>query len=320
MPTPQFPCGVGAFAVSVTFARMLAWLDGRFVDDSDPRISALDAGFQHGVGLFETMQARAGRVFRLADHLERLAGSARELGLADPLRVEPLAEAVGQVLARWGVGPARVRLTISAGTVNMLREVREGRPARTEPTLLIVATPPTPFPEPMFEQGVGVVVADDRLNPLDRFGGHKTLWYWPRLAALRDAAQAGAAEAVWFDVSNRLGCGCTSNVFLVKDGVLRTPIARDEEPRGGLRSPVLPGVARRTVIGLADEAGLRVERASLTIDDLLGADEVFLTNVSWGVLPVVRVERSTIGAGAPGAATRSLRAAWLRAFEALTAA
>lgn len=298
---------------------MLAWLDGAFVDGADPRVSALDAGFQHGVGLFETMQARRGRVFRLSDHLERLAESARELGLADPLRVEPLAEAVAQVLARWGEAPARIRLTLTAGVVNMLREAREGRPVRAEPTLLIVATPPTPFPEPMFEQGVGVAVADDRLNPLDRFGGHKTLWYWPRLAALRDAAQAGAAEAIWFDVSNRVACACTANVFLVKGDVLQTPIARGEERRGGLRSPVLPGVARRTVIGAADEAGLRVERASLTIDDLLGADEVFLTNVGWGVLPVVRVERSVIGSGAPGAATRALRAAWSRALEAMTA-
>jgi branched-subunit amino acid aminotransferase/4-amino-4-deoxychorismate lyase len=298
---------------------MLAWLNGAFVDGADPGISALDAGFQHGVGLFETMQARAGRVFRMSDHLERLAESARELGLADPLRTEPLAEAVEAVMRRWGDAPARLRLTISAGVVNMLREAREGRPARTDPTLLIVATPPTPFPAPMFEQGVGAVVADDRLNPLDRFGGHKTLWYWPRLAALRDAAQAGAAEAIWFDVSNRVACGCTSNVFLVKDGALRTPIARGEEPKGGLRSPVLPGIARRTVIGLAGEVGLRVERASLTIDDLLSADEIFLTNVSWGVLPVVRLERSVVGAGAPGEATRSLRSAWLAAFEAMTA-
>jgi branched-subunit amino acid aminotransferase/4-amino-4-deoxychorismate lyase len=82
---------------------------------------------------------------------------------------------------------------------------------------------------------------------------------------------------------------------------------------------VLPGIARRTVMGLAGETGLRVERVSLTIDDLLGADEVFLTNVSWGVLPVVRVERSSIGGGAPGPATRALREAWLRSFATLTA-
>jgi branched-subunit amino acid aminotransferase/4-amino-4-deoxychorismate lyase len=295
---------------------MLIWLNGRVLEEPQARVSSLDAGLQHGVGLFETMQARNGRVFRLTDHLERLAGSAAELGLADPLRVEPLAEAVAQVLSRWGKPEARLRLTVTAGTVNMLRQAREG--ARVEPTVLLVATPPTPFPEEMFERGVSVVVADDRLSPLDRFGGHKTLWYWPRMAALRDAARAGAAEALWFDVSNRLCCGCTSNVFLVKGDRLLTPTARGEEPQGGLRSPVLPGVARRTMLGLAAECGLRPERASLTIDEVLGADEMFLTNVSWGVLPVIRLERGTIGSGEVGPATRRLRAEWQRAVETLT--
>lgn len=299
---------------------MLIWLNGSFVEPSRAQVPALDTGLQHGVGLFETMHARGGRVFRLSDHLERLAESASELALADPLRVEPLAEAVRQVLQRAGEAPMRLRLTLTAGTVNMLRQAREGGASQIEPTLLIVATPPTPFPEPMFEQGVAVTVANDRLNPLDRFAGHKTLWYWPRLAALREAARAGAAEALWFDVSNRLACGCTCNVFLVKGDRLLTPIARGEEPKGGLRSPVLPGVARRTVVGLAAECGLRVERCSLTVDDLLGADEAFVTNVSWGVLPVVRVERSAIGGGSPGEATRGLRAAWWRELQAQTSA
>jgi branched-chain amino acid aminotransferase len=299
---------------------MVIWINGAFVEGDAARVSALDAGLQHGVGLFETMQARHGRVFRLADHLDRLAESAAELGLADPLRVEPLAQAVEQVMAKWARPDARVRLTLTGGVVNMLREARDGKPVEIEPTLMIVASPPTPFPEPLFEQGVGVMVADDRVSPLDRFGGHKTLWYWPRLAALRAAAQAGAAEALWFDVTNRLCCACTSNVFLVKGDRLLTPIARNEEPKGGLRSPVMPGIARRTVIGLAGECGLRLERASLTIDDVLGADEAFLTNVSWGVLPVVRVERSAIGGGTPGEATRRLRKAWLDTVEAQTSA
>jgi branched-subunit amino acid aminotransferase/4-amino-4-deoxychorismate lyase len=294
---------------------MVIWLNGSFVEGSQAAVSALDAGVQHGVGLFETMQARNGRVFRLQDHLERMAESAAELELVEKLRVEPLAEAVVAVMQRWGRPEARIRLTLTGGVVNMLREAREGRPVQVEPTLLIVASPPTPFPDELFERGVGVMVADDRVSPLDRFGGHKTLWYWPRLAALRTAAQSGASEALWFDVTNRLACGCTSNVFLVKGDRLLTPLARGEEPRGGLRSPVLPGVARRTLMGLASACGLRTDRCSLTVDDVLGADEVFLSNVSWGVLPVIRMERSTIGSGGVGPATRSLRQAWLQAVD-----
>ena len=140
---------------------MVIWLNGAFVEGDAARVSALDAGLQHGVGLFETMQARHGRVFRLADHLDRLAESAAELGLADPLRVEPLAQAVEQVMAKWARPDARVRLTLTGGVVNMLREARYGKPVEIEPTLMIVASPPTQFPEPLFVLGVGVMVADD---------------------------------------------------------------------------------------------------------------------------------------------------------------
>ncbi len=297
---------------------MVIWLNGSFVDADAAKVSALDSGLQHGVGLFETMQARNGRVFRLADHLERLADSARALGFSEQLRVEPLAQAVEQVMAKWAQPEARLRLTLTGGVVNMLRDAREGKPVEVNPCLMIVASPITPFPQELFDRGVTVSVADDRLSPLDRFGGHKVLWYWPRLAALQAAAQSGAAEAIWFDSSNRLCCGCTCNVFLVQGDRLVTPLARGEETAEQNRSPVMPGIARRTVIGLARECGLHVERTNLNIDDVLRADEAFLTNVSWGVLPVVRVEGSTIGSGSPGEATLRLRHGWLTSLNAQT--
>jgi branched-subunit amino acid aminotransferase/4-amino-4-deoxychorismate lyase len=82
-----------------------------------------------------------------------------------------------------------------------------------------------------------------------------------------------------------------------------------------VRSPVLPGVTRAAVISLAEEAGMKVDVRRLEVDDVLGADEVFLTNSSWHVLPVVRVEQRTVGAGAPGEATRTLRAALLERID-----
>ena len=94
---------------------MVIWLNGSFVEGSQAAVSALDAGVQHGVGLFETMQARNGRVFRLQDHLERMAESAAELELVEKLRVEPLAEAVVAVMQRWGRPEARIRLTLTGG-------------------------------------------------------------------------------------------------------------------------------------------------------------------------------------------------------------
>ncbi|MCE9620538.1 MAG: aminotransferase class IV [Planctomycetes bacterium] len=286
---------------------MVIWLNGTFLSPDDARLSPLDAGLQHGVGLFETLQARGGRVFRLQDHLERLRRSAESLELMSTLRTEPLAEAVAEVAKKWGEKDARIRVTLTGGVVNMLKASRDAAPAVIEPTLLIVASAATPFPPQLFERGVGVAVSDQRVASSDRFAAHKTVAYWPRLFALRQAARLGASESLWFDTRGRLASGCTSNVFLIKGGELQTPNSGDEVDG----SPVLPGIARRTVCELAPTLGMEVRRRELVIDDVLSADECFLTNAAWGVLPVVRVEQSKVGGGEPGEGTRKLRKGWL---------
>lgn len=308
------------------------FLNGRFVAGHEAMVSAFDAGLQHGVGLFETMIGRLaeGRasVHRLGDHLDRLAGSAAALGLSESVRTHALAEAVCRTVEEAGRSPEgleterwRVRLTITGGDLNLLerRAPGAGGPGLAgeaiTPTVLISAHPAVRYPDEMFERGVAAVIADVRSNPLDPFAGHKTLNYWGRLRELQRAAAARAGEAIVLQVSNHLAGGCVSNVFLVRGGALQTPIARGEEGGGAggkggafLPSPVLPGVTRREILEAAAEEGIGVEKRMLSIDDLLGADEVFLTNSSWGVLPVVRVEQHGIGSGEPGRWTRALRA------------
>jgi len=295
---------------------MTAWINGKFVEQADARIGLFDAGFQHGIGLFETMLAREGAVLGFEAHLERLAASARELRLFDPLKVEPLAEAVQHALAKSGLRDARIRITLSAGDMGRPfaganAAAGQAQGSRPTPTVAIHVQLPTRYPDELFAKGVAVSIAEDRANPLDRFAGHKTLMYWPRIAAVQRAAEAGCAEALWFTVANQLASGSVSSVFLVSDGRLRVPFARGEEPEGAMRAPVLPGVTRSRVLMWAEAEGRAVERAALSIDDLLAADEVFLTNSSWGVLPVVRVERHEVGGGVPGPVARAMRARWL---------
>src|SRR5690606_25198593 len=98
-------------------------------------------------------------------------------------------------------------------------------------------------------------------------------------------------------------------------GVMRTPVARGEEEAGMLRSPVLPGVTRAAIIELAEDRGIEVQRSALDINDLLGADEVFLTNSSWGVLPVVAVEQEQIAGGTVGEMTKQLRAGYVELVD-----
>jgi branched-subunit amino acid aminotransferase/4-amino-4-deoxychorismate lyase len=329
------------------------FLNGKFLGRDEAMVSAFDAGLQHGVGLFETMLAVPGdgepAVVSLGEHLDRLIGSARLLGLSDSLRRQPLADAVVETVKRSGITAdgrrARVRLTVTGGDLNLLgrsngvTESRsdEGRhpgpsPAaghvrtHVDPTVLVVAQPATEYPADFFERGVAVTLADLKVNPLDPMSGHKTINYWGRLRELQIAAGKKAGEALVFQVTNHLAGGCVSNAFIVKDGRLLTPIARGEEAEVAaegdpeahagavMPSPVLPGVVRRLVMEAAKERGIEVDRRMLTIHDVLGADEVFLTNSSWGVLPVVKVEREAIGDGVVGMVTKRVREAVLAAW------
>jgi branched-subunit amino acid aminotransferase/4-amino-4-deoxychorismate lyase len=302
---------------------IFVWLNGRFVPLEDAKVSAFDAGLQHGVGLFETMLARDGRILHLEAHLKRLDDSARALRLTESLRLDPLEDAVELTLAKNELKEARIRLTLTGGDLNLLHREPGTRANVSQPTILIHAQPPTRYPDEFFEQGVLVTIADTRLNPLDPFAGHKTLNYWPRLSALQEAAGKSAGEAIWFTVSNHLAGGSVSNIFLVKDGALLTPIARGEEESvstegparnsgsARLPSPMLPGVTRAWILNEAKELDLGVGRRMLDINDLLGADEVFLTNSSWGILPVVQVERERIGPGKVGEVATLLRRQWL---------
>ena len=256
------------------------------------------------------MLARDGAVLRLEEHLERLATSARELRLFDPLRVEPLAEAVHMCLEQNGMRDARIRITLTAGDMGKPfggANAAGERPAPPQPTVAIHAQPPTRYPAELFANGVAVSIAEGRANPHDPFAAHKTLQYWPRIAALQRAGESGCAEALWFTVGNQLASGSVSSVFLVKDGRIRVPFARGEAPS----SAVLPGCTRAAVLLWAEGTGIAVERADLGIEDVLAADEIFLTNSSWGVMPVVRVERHQVGAGAPGPVARAMREKWL---------
>jgi branched-chain amino acid aminotransferase len=316
----------------------IAFLDGQFISLDDARISALDAGVQHAAGLFETMLGGCEPsvfVIDLDRHMQSLVASAHELGLSSQLREQPLGEAVLETVRRSGLARARIRLTITGGDLNLLaRGAAPGERRQSRPSLLIVAQPATVYPAGMLERGVLACLADSKANPFNPMESHKTLNYWWRLRELQIAATKQAGEALIFDVTSHLVGGCVSNAFIVKDGQVRTPIARGEEgfgpsgPQGTLEekpakglhlpSPVRPGVTRQWVCDQLELLGSPVQRQMLTIHDVLAADELFLTNSSWGVLPVVQVESHAIGPArsgehsAPGPVAEALMAQWAK--------
>ncbi|MCH8822153.1 MAG: aminotransferase class IV [Planctomycetes bacterium] len=291
---------------------MHVWINGKLIQQDSANISIFDAGFQHGIGLFETMTARHGKVFRAHAHMNRLAESAKLLLLSDRLRIEPLVEAVNHVVQENNMESARVRLTLTGGNLNQLQNKGE---KRIDPTIIVVAQPPTEYPQEFFDKGVTVMIADGRENPFDPMAGHKTLNYWQRIHALQLATTKQASEALWFSVSNHISSGSVSNIFLVKDNELFTPIARGEEVEGSIPSSTLPGITRSAIIEIAEQMEIKVNKKMLDINNLLSASEVFLTNSSWGVLPVVGMEREKIAGGEVGAISKQMRDALQELIE-----
>lgn len=315
---------------------LTVFLNGRIMTGDEAlreaRVSALDAGLTHGVGLFETMLAGHGAgdggawVMHLDEHLERLADSAVMLGLAASLHAGPLGEAVIKTVERSALPRARVRLTLTGGDLNLLAAARQaadgrgGGAAESTPTVLIVAQPAAPTPTEMLERGVLVTLAQTRPSNAAPFAGHKTLDYWWRLHELRAAGAKGAQEALVFDTAGHLCGGCVSNAFVVRGGELHTPTARGdgpaEESSGPTRSPaVLPGVTRRWAMQSAASRGVLTRTRGVRIDDVLEAEEAFLTSSIWGVLPVTRVEGRTIGDGGVGPITRDLMRSFAREVD-----
>jgi branched-chain amino acid aminotransferase len=273
--------GVGGLPVRVH-------INGRLVEESEAAISVFDRGFLFGDGIFESMRTLAGRVFRLDRHLARLRGSARRIALDLPVSDRALSEAVAELLQANGLAEARVRVTVTGGP---------GRPgdylhAPGPPTVVMSAAPFKPLEPVLHQQGVAVVIprrraiASDALDPSIKSTSRLNF-----VLARREANQQGGFEAVLQDAAGHLTEGTASNLFLVsRDRLLTSPV-----PEGGL-----PGVTREAVIELAREAGVPVREERLPASLLDDASEVFLTNTSWEVLPVARVDGREIGGGRPG--------------------
>jgi branched-chain amino acid aminotransferase len=296
------------------------WLNGSFVDEADACVPLRDTGLLHAAGVFTTMRSYGGRVFRIGDHLRRLRDSCEALFVPLSYKDEVLAAAADELQRRNDLSAARLRLTVTRGAAS--QDPLHG--LRLEPNVFLTATAFEPYPEDYYRRGLTVIVLDEqKLNPYDLQAGHKTLNYFSRLAALREANRRGAGEALWFNVHNYLESGSISNVFLVKGGALVTPPTavdlRDPAVAAATaypRAAVLPGVTRGAVMELARAAGVDVRTRPVDVNQLLDADEVFLTNGVMGVMPVCRIERKAVGRDEPGEVTRDL----MRRYADLTSA
>ncbi|HWB53030.1 MAG TPA: aminotransferase class IV [Tepidisphaeraceae bacterium] len=286
-------------------------MNGSLIDEASATVSIRDTGLLHATGVFTTMLSRGAQVFRLPQHLSRLRESCQALSIPLKYSDSQLTAAVDDLLAKNSLTDARLRLTVTGGAAT--EDPLHGM--RFDPNCFLTAAQFQSYPTELYERGMTVALLDEqKLNPYDIQAGHKTLNYFSRLAALRWARRRAAGEALWFNVHNYLQSGSISNVFLVKSGRLITPptqaeIDADSSLRHELpypRSNVLPGITRRAILDSATAINLQIQLTSINVDQLLSADEVFLTNSIMQVMPVCRLEAHVVGSDRPGPVTMQL--------------
>jgi len=264
---------------------VIVWLDGQLVDAAEARVSAFDHGLTVGDGVFETMRVApapdgARAAFALTRHLRRLRRSLGGLGLALPTDDDELRAAVAGVLEANGPDAGRIRITVTGGS-GPLGSDRLAVP----PTVVVAAGPATAWPPT-----ATVVTVPWRRNEHGALAGLKTTSYAENVVALDHAHRAGAGEAIFANTAGLLCEGTGTNVFVVRDGVLRTP---------PLTSGCLAGITRELVLELVPAT-----EVDLPLDALADADEAFLTSSTRDVHPIEAVDGRSLPA-APGPVTRA---------------
>ncbi len=269
----------------------IAFVNDVFLPLSEARVSVEDRGFQFGDGVYELLRVYAGVPFHLTAHLGRLEQSARALGIPLPYPRERWTAVIAEAISRSGFPDAKIYIQVTRGVAP-----RDHVPAGPmAPTVVVTVRAMAPSDPALYANGVDVVtIADIRWARCNI----KSIGLLANVLAKQQAREQGAQEALFV----RDGCvleGATSNVMIVRNRCLITP------PEGPL---LLPGVTRRVVLGLAQEAGVAVTEQAVTEAELYAADEVFLTGTTIEILPVVRVNSRPIGAGTPGPVTKLLMA------------
>jgi branched-chain amino acid aminotransferase len=276
------------------------YINGKLYDKADAKISVYDHGLLYGDGVFEGIRIYEGKVFRLAEHLDRLYDGARAIRLEIPLNREQMSEAVFSTVSANAKRNGYIRLIVTRGAGYLGLDPRKA----SNPQVIVIVDDITMYPPELYENGMEIITASTiRNHPSALNPRIKSLNYLNNILANIEAVQAGCLEALMLNHKGEVAECTGDNIFIVRDGVLRTP---------PLDAGVLGGITRDTVIKLAGEAGITVTETALTTYDVYTADECFLTGTAAEVVPVVKCDGRTIGAGKPGPITRQLREQFLR--------
>lgn len=261
----------------------LCFLNGEIVPLRDAKVGILDLGVLRGFGIYDGLTAFSGKPFRFKDHWERFQIAANILELTIPYTEDEVQDAMITIIAHNAPGTrANLRMVLTGGEAEGGLKHIPGRE-----TLFITAETAVPLPATLYERG-GKLMQYEHQRIMPEI---KTTNYITAVTLQKKRTEAGATEILYTNDNRILECA-TSNVFIVKNGTISTP-----------DSGVLKGVTRKIVLELARSIH-PIEERTISINELLDADEVFITGSFKDIMPIVSVDGRTIGSGSPGAITR----------------
>jgi len=261
---------------------MLVNINGQFVPHEQASLSINDAGFLYGDTLFETLKARENRILLMHEHLDRLELSARLLNFPCPR--ERIETTLRQLAAGLKAETSRLRLTLSRGDCSgfILPEKESG-------WFMLTAVEISELENNERESGAITVLAPNRRsNPLSHLPQMKRGNHADCLYAADYARQKGARESLFIDDQGSVLEGSSSNIFAFCEGKLTTP------PLGHM---ILGGIMRQQLFGTATELGLVVEERNFSLNELLEAEEVFLSNSLVELLPIDSIANRKVRRG-----------------------
>ena len=282
---------------------MKVYIDGRYYDENDAKISVFDHGLLYGDGIFEGIRAYHGRVFQLKEHIDRLFYSAKAILLNVPLSHEKICRAVVDTCRENNIRDGYIRLVVTRGVGGLGLNPNKCK----QPSVIVIADKIQLYPPEMYERGLEIITVPTTRNLHSAVNpAIKSLNYLNNILAKIEANLGGCEEAIMLNAQGYVAECTGDNVFILKAGKMYTP---------PLSAGALYGITRSVVMDLARESGIEVSEPDLTRYDLFNADECFLTGTGAELIPVVKIDGRVIGDGKPGAITQNL----VKKYKELTA-
>jgi branched-chain amino acid aminotransferase len=286
-------------------------VNGRIAGQAHAVVPVFDHGFLYGEGIYETLRTYNGQPFLFERHMDRLRKSAEMIALRIPLDDGDIADRFRETMDAAGIGDgphheAYIRILVTRGVGDLTYDPA----ACPTPTVVVIVKPFVPPPAKVFEEGVRVaLVPIVRNHPGSVSPLIKSNNLLNNALAMQEAFRRGAFEGIMRNYRGELSECTQSNLFIVKDGVAKTPT---------IESGLLPGITRAFLFEVGREIGVEVKDAVLHDEDLFGADEVFLTSTTREVLPIVQVDDTKIGSGKPGPIAKALLDGFRKKAEEMT--